>query len=205
MRIAIVSDIHGNRTAFAAVLADLRGTSPDSILHGGDLADGGSRSAEVVDWIRDLGWQSVAGNADEMLWRPEALTEFAAHREALGPERIDWLSRLPGLQVHGPVAVVHASPTTLWRAPGPEASDTELEAVYGSLAAPVVVCGHIHRPYVRRLDGMTVGNTGSVSLSYDVIRRVEYDVDREMSFAAAAFHTPAGLQRCWRSGAFAMP
>jgi protein phosphatase len=78
MRIAVVSDIHGNRTAFEAVLADLRGTSPDSILHGGDLADGGSRPAEIVDWIRDLGWQGVAGNADEMLWRPDSLTEFAA-------------------------------------------------------------------------------------------------------------------------------
>jgi predicted phosphodiesterase len=41
MRIAIVSDIHGNRAAFDAVLADLRQTSPDLTLHGGDLADGG--------------------------------------------------------------------------------------------------------------------------------------------------------------------
>jgi len=39
VRIAVVSDIHGNLTAFEAVLADLRQTSPDLILHGGDLAD----------------------------------------------------------------------------------------------------------------------------------------------------------------------
>src|SRR6266566_4141880 len=77
MRIAIVSDIHGNRTAFEAVLADLRQTSPDLILHGGDLADGGASPAEIVDRIRDLGWQGVAGNTDEMLWRPKSLTEFA--------------------------------------------------------------------------------------------------------------------------------
>ena len=42
MRIAIVTDIHGNRTALEAVLADLRQTSPDLILHGGDIADGGA-------------------------------------------------------------------------------------------------------------------------------------------------------------------
>ena len=58
MRIAIISDIHGNRTAFEAVLADLRQTSPDLIFHGGDLAD-----ADRVPWrlwiaIRDLGWQA---------------------------------------------------------------------------------------------------------------------------------------------------
>ncbi len=44
MRIAIVSDIHGNLTAFEAVLAALRQSSPDLILHGGDLADAGSHN-----------------------------------------------------------------------------------------------------------------------------------------------------------------
>jgi 3',5'-cyclic AMP phosphodiesterase CpdA len=58
-------------TALEAVLADLQQTSPDLILHGGDLADGGSRPAETVDRIRDLGWQGVMGNTDEMLCRPE--------------------------------------------------------------------------------------------------------------------------------------
>src|SRR5207248_4554953 len=83
MRIAIVSDIHGNRTAFEAVLADLRETSPDLILHGGDLADGGSSPVEIVDRIRDLGWQGVVGNTDEMLFRPEALAEFADQSPSL--------------------------------------------------------------------------------------------------------------------------
>jgi predicted phosphodiesterase len=77
MRIAVVSDIHGNRTAFEAVLADLRQISPDLILHGGDLAHGGASPAYIVDRIRDLGWQGVMGNTDEMLPMPESLKEFA--------------------------------------------------------------------------------------------------------------------------------
>jgi predicted phosphodiesterase len=77
MRIAIVSDIHGNLTAFEAVLADLRQTSPDLILHGGDLADAGASPAEIVDRIRDLGWQGVVGNTDEMLTTPDSLKKFA--------------------------------------------------------------------------------------------------------------------------------
>jgi 3',5'-cyclic AMP phosphodiesterase CpdA len=76
MRVAILSDIDGNRTAFEAVLADLRQTSPDLILHGGDLADTGASPAEIVDRIRDLGWQGVVGNTDKMLFRPESLEEF---------------------------------------------------------------------------------------------------------------------------------
>jgi len=212
-RIAIVSDIHGNRTAFEAVLADLRQTSPDLILHGGDLADGGASPAEIVDQIRDLGWQGVVGNTDEMLFRPEALEEFAnnpprmqplfaairemarATRDALGEERLAWLRGLPRIQIQGPMALVHGSPESLWRAPGPEAGDADLERVYGPLDQPIAIYAHIHRSYVRRVSGMIVANTGSVSLSYDgdrraayllldeakpAIRRVEYDVDREI-------------------------
>src|SRR5580658_10141774 len=77
MRIAVVSDIHGNGTAFEAVLADLRHTSPDLILHGGDLPHGGASPVEIVDRIRDLGWPGVLGNTDEMLFDPASLQDFA--------------------------------------------------------------------------------------------------------------------------------
>jgi len=85
MRVAIVSDIHGNRTAFEAVLADMEQTSPDLILHGGDLANGGASPAEIVDHIRDLGWPGVVGNTDELLFRPASLHEFAQHTPAMQP------------------------------------------------------------------------------------------------------------------------
>jgi predicted phosphodiesterase len=218
VRIAIVSDIHGNRTAFEAVLADLRQTSPDLILHGGDLADAGASPMEIVDRIRDLGWRGVVGNTDEMLFRPKSLQEFAsqspklqplfaaigemaaATREALGEERLAWLRGLPRIQTHGPMALVHASPESPWRAPAPESSDAELESVYSPLGQPIAVYGHIHRSYIRRVSGMIVANSGSLSLSYDgdrraaylllddsrpSIRRVEYDVDKELKALSA--------------------
>jgi predicted phosphodiesterase len=182
MRIAIVSDIHGNRTAFEAVLADLRQTSPDLILHGGDLADSGASPAEIVDRVRDLGWQGVVGNTDEMLFKPESLTEYAkqspqmqpllatiqrmaaATCEALGEARLAWLRSLPRIQIHGPMALVHASPESLWRAPAHTASDAELESVYSPLGQPIAIYAHIHRSYIRSVPGMLVANTGSVSL-----------------------------------------
>src|SRR6202140_548678 len=213
MRIAILSDIHGNRTAFEAVLADLKQTAPDLTLHGGDLADAGASPVEIVDRIRDLGWQGVVGNTDEMLFRLESLEEFAsqssappslwtairqmaaATRTMLGEERIAWLRGLARVQIQGPMALVHASPESPWRAPTPEATDAELEAVYGPLGQPIAVYAHIHRSYIRSVSGRIVANTGSVSLSYDgdrrasylllddsrpAIRRVEYDVDKEL-------------------------
>jgi putative phosphoesterase len=213
LRIAIVSDIHGNVTAFEAVLADLRETAPDLIFHGGDLTHGGSNSVEIVDRIRDLGWPGVLGNTDELMFRPESLTEFgsqlpqlksrwdsieemaAVEREWLGEDRRAWLRGLPFQQIEGPMALVHASPETCWRAPMPEATDEELEKTYSPLGQPIAVYGHVHRSFVRPVSSMTVVNTGSVSLSHDgdrrasylllddrkpEIRRVEYDVDREL-------------------------
>ena len=192
MRIAVVSDIHGNRPAFDAVLADLRTTSPDLILHGGDLAHGGASPAEIVDRIRDLGWQGVIGNTDEMLPKPETFTDFAsrspqlqplwdaieeiaaAAREALGQERMAWLGTLPRLQMHGSMTLVHASPDTTWRAPAHGAADVDLEAVYSPLGRPVVIYGHIHQSFVRQVSGIVVANSGSVSLSYDGDTRAAY-------------------------------
>jgi predicted phosphodiesterase len=217
MRIAIVSDIHGNRTAFEAVLADLRETSPDLILHGGDLPHGGSSPACIVDQIRDLDWPGVLGNTDEMLFDPESLKTFAswspqlqsmwdmieemaaATREALGADRLAWLRDLPRTRIHGPMALVHASPETTWRAPEPEASDADLESVYAPLAQPIAVYAHIHRSYIRTVSKLIVANTGSVSLSHDgdrraaylllddsepSIRRVEYDIASELKALA---------------------
>ena len=249
MRIAIVSDIHGNRTAFEAVLNDLRETAPDLILHGGDLAQGGADPAGIVDHIRDLGWRGVLGNTDEMLFRPEALDVFAqqspamrpllttlqemgaAASEALGEERLAWLRELPLQHVEGPMALVHASLASLWRAPGPEASDAELESVYGPLSMPIAVYAHIHRSYVREVSAMVVVNTGSVSLSYDgdpraayllldgllldgllldeltpTIRRVAYDVDREIqALATCGFPHTGWIAKILRSASPQLP
>jgi predicted phosphodiesterase len=212
MRVAIVSDIHGNRRAFQAVLANLRQVAPDLVLHGGDLAAGGAHPAEIIDQVRSLGWPGVRGNTDEMLWCPERLTEFAATQPKLAPilalvqetipptlasigeERLRWLEGLPTLHSQPGFSLVHASPDDLWRAPMPNASDAELQSTYASLRAPIVVYGHIHIPYIRRVQGMTIANTGSVSQSYDgdtrasylqmdgksiTIRRIEYDVESE--------------------------
>ena len=208
MRIAIISDIHGNRTAFEAVLADLRDMAPDLILHGGDLADTGSSPVDIVDHIRDLGWRGVVGNTDEMLFNPTSLDQAAtaspmldairemaaATRDAVGEERLAWLRKLPEVQIQNPVVLLHASPESTWRSPMPEASDAELQQVYQRLGQSVAVYGHVHRPFIRTLPTMVVANTGSVGLSYDgdrraayllvdddqpTIRRVEYDLDRE--------------------------
>lgn len=192
MRIAVVSDVHGNRRAFDAVLDDLQRVSPDLVVHGGDLAANGAHPAEIVDQIRGLGWPGVRGNTDEMLWVPEKLPQLAvrypklapvchafwemipATQAALGKDRLGWLETLPREYSVQGITVIHASPDNLWRAPLDKADDKELESTYTVLGSSVVVYGHIHRPYIRQLPSMKVANTGSVSLSYDGDSRASY-------------------------------
>jgi len=218
VRTAIISDIHGNLAALEAVLADLQITAPDLVLHGGDLADNGSSPVEIIDIIRSAGWRGVVGNTDEMLSTPVAFEQFAGQlpaletiwaplremaaftRDLLGADRLAWLRELPQTQVHGAVALVHATTGSRWRSPLMQATDVELEQAYQDVPQPTVVYGHIHTPFIRHLinptqAGRCIANSGSVGQPHDgdnraaylllddsvpTIRRVEYAVDREL-------------------------
>jgi putative phosphoesterase len=237
MRIAVVSDIHGNMTALEAVIADLETIAPDLVVHGGDLCSG-SRSADVIDRIRDLGWPGVDGNTDEMLWVAGKADDYLAgvglHRmreivaqqitftlAELGADRVAWLRGLPlRWAAHG-LAVVHSRPDDAWSITPADASDEELSRTYAPLASSCVVYGHIHRPFVRRLPGFVLGNSGCLSLSYDgdprasyavvdrdgiQIRRVTYDVEREArQLVSSCFPYAAWMAEILRKAAYVDP
>jgi predicted phosphodiesterase len=252
VRVAIVSDIHGNLSALEAVIADLGRRRPDAVLHAGDLALMGPQPGEVIDRIRELGWPGVVGNTDELLWRPEGREEqlervpqreraeggrrsglgavirllFDAYapftRGQLDEGQLAWLRGLPAEHRLGDLLVVHASPGDLWRAPMPDAADEELERVYGGRDGRLVVHGHIHRPYVRRLsDELTVANTGSVGLTWDgdprasylliedgrpEVVRVAYDIEREVDALLRSGHPDGERIAAMRSaGVFVTP
>ncbi len=241
MRIAVVSDVHGNLTALDAVIADLKRERPDLVMHAGDLVLSGPRPAEVVDLIRGLGWPGVVGNTDELLWRPEELSvqEGRAPRlrtllhilfkvfapstlERLGQERTAWLRELPQERRVQDIAILHASPGDLWRAPMPDADECTLLEVYGRTGSRLVVHGHIHRPYVRAMLRLTVANCGSVGSPYDgdwrasyiliddsgepAVKRVEYDIEHEIIDLRMSNHPYAPwLAEMRRRGVFIPP
>ena len=230
MRIAIVSDVHGNLPALEAVIADIDEVRPSVVVHGGDLALGGPHPVEVVDRIRELGWPCVLGNTDAVLADDPATAEQrgsfvapAAQRtvEMLGSERVAWLTRRPMEWRGDDVAVVHAVPGDCWAIVDHDASDEQLCETYGPLGVPVAVYGHIHHAYIRRLDGLTVVNSGSVSLSLDgdvrttyvVVedghiehRRITYDVERVATEMLAIDYPNAATYAAWlRTGLWPTP
>jgi putative phosphoesterase len=241
MRLAVVSDVHGSLTALDAVAADLDRRGPDVVLHAGDLVLMGPQPAEVIDRVRELGWPGVVGNTDELLWRPHERERLLAKApkiadvirslfdayapatlELLGDERVAWLRRLPAELVVDDVAVLHASPGDLWRAPMPDADDDELERTYRRPDAHTIVYGHIHRPFVRRAaDRLVVANAGSAGLPWDgdprasyllieggdaQIVRVEYGTERDAALLTRSGHPDAPrLAEMRRVGRFIPP
>jgi predicted phosphodiesterase len=245
MRIAIISDVHGNLTALEAVLADLRQQKPDLILHGGDIPYGGCNPCEVIDCIRQEGWPGVLGNTDEILWSDAArpALEAAAPKlkplfrvlfdecapatsRMIGESRLAWLRQLPTeirheIPEHGDLALLHAGPDNIWRAPMDTADDAELENTYKALNAEIVVYCHIHRPFVRQVGNMTICNSGSVGSPYDgdprssylliddgkpAIRRVEYDVEKEAGrLLASDYPLKEWYAEMRRKGSYMLP
>lgn len=244
MRIAVVTDVHGNLSALEAVITDLMQVAPDIVVQGGDLVAMGHRPAEVLDRVRERGWPGVQGNTDEMLWKPELLERFMtaapqlahiwtmifqqqapATRGRLGAERMEWLRQLPLEWHHDDLAVVHAAPGNLWRAPAADATDADLATTYTSLNRRIAAYGHIHVPFVRRIDGvdpeLIVANCGSVGMPFDgdprasylivddgvpAIRHVEYDIDGEVrSLLQSGYPDAERLAETLRTGRFVMP
>jgi putative phosphoesterase len=240
MRIAILADIHGNLTALDAVLADLRQQKPDVIFHGGDLAFGGCNPAEVIDCIVQEGWKGVLGNTDEMLWDASARPGLEASapqlkplfkvlfdssgpatKKMIGESRLAWLRALSTELRHENLALMHASPGNLWRAPMETADDADLEKTYKQLNAAVVVYCHIHKPFIRKIGNMTVCNTGSVGSPYDndprasylmidngqpTTRRVTYDVEKEIGrLLASDYPYKEWIAEIRRKGSYVPP
>lgn len=193
MRLAVFGDIHGNRRALDAVLADMERLEVDARICHGDLAFRGPDPQAAIDRIlgEDLDGL-IVGNTDQWLFRgfpegfapgAERLKRLTTYREwAL--ERIDAasLKALESLPLSATiklgdhtVTVVHAAPTSTEAWFDASLGNDELAEIFtGAGACDTLVCGHIHTPYVRRINRRWLVNTGSVGNPIDGDYRASY-------------------------------
>jgi predicted phosphodiesterase len=190
MRIAVISDIHGNQIALEAVLADLRAQpAVDQIVIAGDLCLNGPRPREVLEIVQGLACPVIKGNVDE-----EVLTQaptkgqkkrdtIAWTRAQIGATGLAYLRSLPFAyrvpNEHGSaLLVVHANPRDLEEAIAPDASDAELERLLAPLDADIgaLAFGHLHIPYVRRWRHLLLADVASCGLPRDGDQRAAYGI-----------------------------
>ena len=199
MRVAALNDIHGNLPALDAVLAEVEAERVDAIVCGGDVV-GGPFSHEVFDRLTSLpNARFVRGNADrEVLEGTDAYgIDWEAERVRLGEERLAAVASWPlTLDVDvdglGRTLFCHAIPSADEPIFTRATPDEDVVALLGEVDAELLVCGHTHVQFDRRLPtGLRVVNAGSVGMPYEgrrgafwvllgpavELRRTEYDVD----------------------------
>lgn len=181
MRLAVVSDIHGNPHALDAVLEDIAQAGVDATLSLGDFLSGPGDPSGVADRLIELDFPSVRGNHDRFITdgRPDADWHIDAMvRDALDDKQMDWLRSVPATAVFGgEVLLCHGTPrddnTSFMD--GLEGSRQVLmprehiERQAAGFDYPVIVCGHTHVPRSLKLaDGRLVVNPGSVGLPFEI-------------------------------------
>jgi len=181
MRIAALSDIHGNLAALDAVLADIAGHDIDLTVNLGDIVSGPLQPAETLDRLIPLDFPTIRGNQErQLLTMPlEKLGASDAYAlPRLSPAHLHWLEELPAtMRIIGDVLLCHGTPDSdlLYfldhvDANGARAATAEeIEQRTGAETARLILCGHTHMPHTyRRPTGALIVNPGSVGLpAYD--------------------------------------
>jgi predicted phosphodiesterase len=152
MKVAVISDIHGNIEAFREVLADIEQVGADSIISLGDNIGYGPDPEEVARLIRSKNIPSVMGNHELGIAQPEFLKWFneSARRslllteELISPETRNCLGGLHASLVFQGGLFVHGCPPDSITEYLFEASDSDLEPLFEQMAQQVCFVGHTH-------------------------------------------------------------
>ncbi|WP_298401819.1 metallophosphoesterase family protein [Sphingobium sp.] len=191
MRIAILSDIHGNIAALDAVLTDIASRGVDRIVNLGDILSGPLFPCETADRLMALDLPTIRGNHERQLLTLASDAMGPSDRYAhsvLQPRHRQWIASLPeNLWLADDALMVHGAPDgdlvyfleTIEDGGTRAATADEIEARAGGIAAPLMLCGHTHVPRIHhRPGGGLIVNPGSVGLpAYDDVHPMPHKVE----------------------------
>lgn len=180
MRIAIISDIHGNFVALETVLIDVEREHVDQIVCLGDVTADGPQPVETLRRIKDLGCPVVRGNTDEWFLVPQTYdpnSEKERHLMALldwamkqfSPDDIAFMQSFQkrvelALDNGNSLLCFHGSPQSNTEIILATTPDGELSQRLGDYRATVMAGGHTHQQMLRRFRDVTIINPGSVGM-----------------------------------------
>jgi putative phosphoesterase len=169
VRVAALYDIHGNLPALDAVLGEV---DADVIVVGGDFALG-PWPAETVERLRSLDGdvRFIRGNADRELVQEEpglAPAELMEPvRAQLSAEQLEFLRSLPLTVTIERTLFCHATPRNDEEIFTRDSPDERWAAALAGVDADIVVCGHTHVQFDRRIGDVRLVNAGSIGMPYE--------------------------------------
>lgn len=197
-KIAIISDIHGNREALKTTLEDIKRRNCDKIICLGDIISKGKFSNECVDLIRENCDIVLRGNVDDYLSKEHDLnkldekekTNILKYNQELTIKNKEYLSNLPfcyEFYLSGRyVRLFHAGPDTLYNYSNVSAF-ASIEKKFkmfepnvltlSDKIADIVVYGHIHTQLMNKMYNRTLISCGSIGNNLESIRNEKKDAN----------------------------
>ncbi len=179
MRLALLSDIHGNLVSFNAVLKEIGSLSIERILYLGDAVAFGPQPREVVNALKTLQADFIMGNTDAMILNPPIASEFRNKKEQIHYEQIRWChdqfseNELKFIRSFKPaLKILLAEGLTLSAYHGSTLADNEsifadtpsenLDRILQNQDATLFAGGHTHIQMLRRYKDRVFINPGSI-------------------------------------------
>jgi len=181
MRVALISDLHGNEVALRAVLSQIKRVGVDQIVCLGDTATLGPDPKRVLDTLREVGCACILGNHDEFLLDAELIHRYTEApiirdavnwcRDQLSSDDFDFvrtfLTRLViPLENGSKLLLFHGSPRSHMEDILATTPSSELDGMLDGHTATVMAGGHTHVQMLRQHHGMLLVNPGSVGMPF---------------------------------------
>ena len=180
----MISDIHGNRLAFDAALADTRKQAVDKFVCLGDTIQGGPQPAETVKGLRELSCPVVLGNADAWLLKEESDSAEPTSKEQrdvrawtiskLSQSDLDFIRGYQTtmeirLDAKQRLLCFHGSPSSYDDVLLPDTPNDKWDDLLGPHSPAIMAGGHTHTQQVRRVREGLFFNPGSVGMAYNYL------------------------------------
>ncbi|HET9959181.1 MAG TPA: metallophosphoesterase family protein [Polyangiaceae bacterium] len=181
MRIALVSDLHGNALAVEQVLNRIRFDGADQLICLGDVATLGPEPERVMELLHESGATCILGNHDEFMLRPETVAEYTTISVLI--DAIDWCRanlsaaslefmrsfreryEVP-LNAQEVLLAFHGTPASNTTDLLSTSDPTPVEEWIGAVPGSVLVGGHTHLQMLRQHRGRLLVNPGSVGMPF---------------------------------------
>ncbi len=206
--IAFFADVHANLPALSAIIADAKSRGCETFIYAGDVIGFGPFPEETMRMLESVGAQGVMGNAEEAVLVSGTAKEcpkeldrrrFVLHKKTwkkLSPLSRTELASLPAeirfVWGNLRIAVMHhpKSPENIC----PETPETELEQLCAETDADVIICGHTHRSFAKKVHGVWIANTGGSGRSGDGDLRASYLLATKDPFALHHIRVPYRIE-----------